>query len=236
MEEIWKDIDGYDGRYQVSSIGRIRSLNYRGTGRSLLMKLCNDKDGYHIISLFSTDERGRRYKSFRVARLVGLAFIQNQDNKPEIDHINGIRTDDRVENLRWVTRKENDNNPICLRKKSERTRGTKNPMYGKIATEEYRRKLSESHRGIKHNETWRHNSAKGLWKKVVQMDTDGKVVKIWDSIKEATESVGATNGKISSVCNHYPGRKTCCGYKWEFWLDYCKRNNLTTDPQQCGSD
>lgn len=231
MKEIWKSVPKYEDRYQVSSLGRVRSLNYRRSGSISLMRLTTDKDGYHIVYLFSNSENGRRYQYFRVGRLVGIVFIPNPENKPEIDHINGVRTDDRVENLRWTTRKENDNNPHCLRKKSLTRMGEKNPQFGKKASTETRRKLSESHKGIRHSDAWKLNSAAGLWKKVVQMDGDGRIIRVWDSIKEATEALKLTRGKISSVCNHYAGRKTCGGYKWEFWHDYCKRNNITTDPQ-----
>ena len=235
-EEVWKDIPGYEGRYQVSDIGRVRSLNYRGTGKVSVLKLSIDKDGYHVISLFSKTEINQQYRSFRVGRLVGIVFVPNPDNKPEIDHINGIRTDDRVENLRWTTRKENDNNPHCLKRKSETRMGKLNHQFGKKASLELRQKLSESHNGIKHNEKWKQNTARGLWKKVVQIDSSGSIIKVWNSIKDATESIGVSKGKISSVCRHYPGRKTCGGYRWEFWHNYCEKNNLTTDPQQCGSD
>lgn len=235
-EEIWKDIPGYEGRYQVSNIGHVRSLNYCGKGVVSLLKLTTDKDGYHVIFIYSKEQSVRRYRCFRVGRLVGIVFIPNPDNKPEIDHINGIRTDDRIENLRWVTRKENDNNPHCLKKKSETRMGKLNPQYGKKASSELRNKLSESHKGIKHSETWIRNSAMGKWKKVVQIDADGQIVKVWDSIKDATETIRVPKGKISSVCHHYPGRKTCGGYRWEFWHEYCKRKHTTTDPQKCGSD
>lgn len=106
-EEIWKDIPGYEGKYQVSNIGRVRSLDYINTGKTKVM-VPHLHYGYYQILLF----KGGKMKCIRVHQLVARAFIPNPENKPCIDHINAIKTDNRVENLRWCTYKENSNNPI----------------------------------------------------------------------------------------------------------------------------
>ena len=110
MQEIWRDISGYEGLYQVSNLGNVKSLNFRGTGKEMVVSLTN-KAGYNLVSIKGT--------SYRVHRLVALAFIPNPENKPFIDHINGIRNDNRVENLRWVTNKENSNFPLAKKNKSK---------------------------------------------------------------------------------------------------------------------
>lgn len=102
--EIWKDITGYEGLYQISNMGRVKSLNYRHTKTPCIMKQNIYNNGYLSI-LLSKD--GIKTK-FLVHRLVGLAFIPNLECKPEINHINEIKTDNRVNNLEWVTRKENN--------------------------------------------------------------------------------------------------------------------------------
>ena len=125
MEEIWKDIEDYEG-YQVSNFGRVRSLDrYNSRGywiKGCILKPIMDKKGYLTVGL----SKNNHIKSFKVHRLVALHFIPNIENKPEIDHINTIKTDNRVENLRWVTPKENSNNPLSIMTKSESKKGIKN--------------------------------------------------------------------------------------------------------------
>lgn len=104
----WCDVVGYEGLYCVSSDGRVASLNYNHTGKEKLLKPNKHKFGY---SQFRFNV-GDCPKVFSAHRLVAEAFIPNPDNKPEVDHINAIPTDNNVENLRWVTHKENMNNPL----------------------------------------------------------------------------------------------------------------------------
>jgi hypothetical protein len=94
--EVWKDIGNCDG-FRISNIGRVME-----NGKILLPVL--DKHGYRIVSI-RRNGKTRRYE--RVHRLVATAFIANPNNKPEVDHINTIKTDNRVSNLRWVTHYEN---------------------------------------------------------------------------------------------------------------------------------
>ena len=99
--QIWKDIEGYKGHYQISNYGNVRSLKKD----AFLMKGGYLK-GYKIINLWKNGTG----KMFRVHRLVAAAFIPNPENKPCIDHIDGNRTNNHADNLRWVTAKENSNN------------------------------------------------------------------------------------------------------------------------------
>ena len=110
--EIWKDISGFEGLYQISNLGRIKSLpRYKQLyGKKVFVPECirkfgYDKDGYYIIPL---NKNGKKYMR-RVHRLVAQAFIPNPENKPVIDHINCDIKDNRVENLRWATVVENNN-------------------------------------------------------------------------------------------------------------------------------
>ena len=114
--EIWKDIKGYEGIYQVSNFGRVKSLervNSRGnTVKERILKPHKTEKGYlHIVLC-----KDGKTKLYRVHRLVATYFIPNPENKPEVDHINGQKDDNRVENLRWVTSKENINNPTTKKK------------------------------------------------------------------------------------------------------------------------
>ena len=100
MTEEWKDIEGYDGDYQVSSLGRVRSLKF---GKSRILKGRTDYDGYLIIGLC----KGGRQKFHRIPRLVAKAFLPDWDESLEVDHINGVKKETYVSNLRMVTHQGN---------------------------------------------------------------------------------------------------------------------------------
>ena len=108
MSEVWKTIEGFEGRYEVSNIGRIRSfMTNTGAIREKPLILCQkiDKYGYLVVGL---NKNGK--KNFRaVHRLVALAFIPNTGNLPQINHKNEDKQDNRVENLEWCTVSYNNN-------------------------------------------------------------------------------------------------------------------------------
>lgn len=107
MDEIWKTIKDYPN-YQISNKGNVKSLGNDKTRKEKIIKSHKLKNGYCLVALGT--------KRFYLHRLVAQAFIPNPENKPHIDHINTDRTDNRVENLRWVTQKENNNNPLTIQK------------------------------------------------------------------------------------------------------------------------
>lgn len=111
VDENWKNIKDYPN-YMVSNLGRVKSLNYRNTGEEKILKIYKNKRGYLQVGLY---KKGK-FKSYSVHRLVAEHFIPNSDNKSCIDHINTNKTDNRVCNLKWVTHKENMNNPITKTK------------------------------------------------------------------------------------------------------------------------
>lgn len=95
----FKDIQGYENRYQINRLGKVKSVIF---GEKLL-KGRVDKDGYLRVILY---HKGG-YKNFLVHRLVAQHFIENANDKCQVNHINGIKLDNRIENLEWVTSKEN---------------------------------------------------------------------------------------------------------------------------------
>lgn len=104
MKEIWKSVPGYEKFYLISNLGRIKRLmRIRRSGLPLYEKILNPglSRGYPRIRL--TDENGKK-RRFLVHRLVGMAFIPNIENKPEINHLDGIRNNNHVSNLEWATR------------------------------------------------------------------------------------------------------------------------------------
>lgn len=100
LEEIWKDIEGFEGLYEVSSWGRVKNSR-----RGNFLKISNTNNGYLQVGLF---KNGKRTKH-RVHRLVAQAFIPNPQNKPQVNHIDEDKENNRVENLEWCTAKENSN-------------------------------------------------------------------------------------------------------------------------------
>lgn len=107
--EIWKDIEGFEGKYQVSSFGRIKSLyqqnQYTIYYKETIIKPSFHNQGYLKVTLFNRQSK----KICFIHRLVAQAFIPNLDNKPEVNHINEIKSDNRVENLEWCDAKYNSN-------------------------------------------------------------------------------------------------------------------------------
>lgn len=127
--EEWKDIPGFEGYYQVSNLGRVKSLSktfrnpsgYFKTQERILVPFLV-ASGYPCLSLVKNKTKRRCY----IHRLVGTAFIPNPDSLREIDHINTDKTDNRVCNLRWCSRRSNQNNPLTRKHASDALKGKLN--------------------------------------------------------------------------------------------------------------
>lgn len=123
--ETWKDIEGFEGIYQVSDQGRVKSLERYSPQKHLIkeriLKFSVSQGGYLDVSLYKD---GKRYHK-KPHKLVAEAFIPNPNNLPEVDHIDTNKFNNTVENLRWVTHQENHMNPLTRKLKSEINTGKK---------------------------------------------------------------------------------------------------------------
>ena len=112
MKEIWKAIVGYEGLYEVSNLGMVRSLDRYVPHKTFGKKYCKghmmathiNNAGYVTVNLC----KGNRYRSFDIHRLVAIAFLDNPDGLPEVNHIDENKKNNHVGNLEWVTREQNE--------------------------------------------------------------------------------------------------------------------------------
>lgn len=185
-KEIWKDVEGYPN-YQVSNMGRVKSLNYNHTKKEKILKPHKATNSYLMVQLFNNDT----YKFKLIHRLVAETFISNPENKPCVDHINTDKTDNRVENLRWVTHKENSNNPIS--KNNMAVNATK-PMLG-----------------IKSKDN-------PLSIPILQLSKKGTPIMLWYCGLDILRKIGINNRNVSLCCKGK--RKTAGGYRWQYLDDW----------------
>lgn len=169
--EVWKPVAGYDYNYQISNFGRVKKIIINASGKIIetFLKHCTTSYGYPYVGLI----KDKKAKTTYIHRLIAIAFIPNPYNKPEIDHINTNTKDYRLENLRWVTHKENANNVLTSQHRKENT-------YSKEAVENnlMKRKI---------------NNGISAPKTVYQYTLDGIFVNCFFSMEEAERQTGASH-------------------------------------------
>lgn len=182
MEE-WKPVKGYEGLYEVSNLGRVKSLNYRRTGKERILKGRKNNWGYLQVILYKDDKR----KNYKIHRLVAQAFLPNPDNLPEVNHKDEDKTNNCVDNLEYCNNYYNVNY------------GTRNERAGK--------KL----KGRKQSEIHIKKRTKKLRKPVYSISIENGLITYWESIMEASRQTGIDYSNISKCCkgnygsagNHY---------------------------------
>jgi hypothetical protein len=214
-KEVWKDVPGYEGIYSVSTTGLIKNygrliVNNGGREKPKLLKPRKDEKGYLRISL--VDKNGVR-TFWGIHRIVATTFIPNPDSKPFIDHINGVKDDNRVDNLRWCTTLENTHNPITYSKYLKAMESQR----GKTFSDEHRRKLSEGRKGKHASAETRALQSKiktESAKPILQLSLNGELIKEWKSSLEISKQLGIDRSAIYK-CIKGKLHKTG-GFKWKF--------------------
>lgn len=120
MKEVWKDIEGYEGLYQVSNFGRIKSLSRKDGFFNMptRIKKQNISNHYFAVGL----SKNGIYKTMHVHRIVAKAFLQNPDNLPQVNHKDENKLNNRVDNLEWCSAKYNVNYGTCTKRRAKTQR------------------------------------------------------------------------------------------------------------------
>lgn len=190
MEEIWKDIKDYEGYYQVSNLGRVKSLDrYIATvgnpsGKRLIRGkilnpskrvMSNGEDGYYSVTLY---KRGIG-ALFNVHRLVAETFIPNPNNLPCVNHKDENKHNNMSDNLEWCTIEYNNKYGTARERSGEKTR-----------------------------------------KEVIKFDLDGNILKVYKSLESAAKEEKVSKGNLANVCVNRNGKKTLHGYVFMYKDDY----------------
>ena len=188
MEKYGKIFLGYEGLYQISNLGKIKSLKrktkYQKSERNvkeIIKKTFIGKEGYERVELSKNGVN----KKYGVHRIVAMSFINNPLNKETVNHINGIKTDNRVKNLEWATRSENE-------------------------LHAYKMNLAKNTK--KQRDTIRLWCKENKNEPIIQLSLQGEFIKEWKSATEVQEQLGINRKNISQCITGK--NKTAGGYKW----------------------
>ena len=222
MDEVWKDVKGYEGKYQVSNLGNVKSLlDKQLNKREMILKPSLSHKGY--LKVFLSKDSKKSSKT--IHRLVAEAFIPNLENKKTVNHIDGNKANNRVDNLEWLSNSENQKHAWRLGLK-QGLKGEKNPMYGKKLPNEVKLKISKTLKGKmageKHPMYGRYEDKSPSAKKVICLNNK----QIFNCIKSAGREAGLKNPSSISACCR--GKRNISGKingepaKWMYYEDYLK--------------
>lgn len=197
MKEAWVDIKNYEGLYQISSLGEVKSLKRNTTHERILIPRI-DRNGYLYVILCKNGIT----KTKKIHRLVAENFIENPENKYSVNHKDGNKLNNCVDNLEWATMKEQARHAVD------------NGLW--VWTETSKEKLRNTmiKKGLNNITNHKKNHPCGMVK-VVQKNDDGDILKIWNSISDASRELSIPVSHIVRVCKGR--RKHSRGYIWEYY-------------------
>ena len=208
MEE-WKDIPGFNGKYQASNLGRIRSTRFYGNPRIKILKPQYNKGGYQKVMLVDDNSK---HCQMLIHRLVAMTFIPNPYGLPCINHKDEVRDNNIVDNLEWCDKSYNQLYSIALHPERKQLFGDnfKNKKTGE-STSPFTKK------GVPHSR----------FEKIAQKTKDGsKIIAIYNNASEASVATGVLPGNIISACKrnartdrirHYKNKAGTKDFAFEFY-------------------
>lgn len=191
MTELWKDVQGYEGLYQVSNMGNVRSVDHEVEvtrngitfvvpKKGKVLSPTRRQHGYVGVMLYGKGGHATRgFKTFAVHRLVAEAFVENPNGYDEVNHLDECKTNNRADNLEWCDR-------------------SYNVRYG-TGIERGHEKIGEL-----------------LRKPVVQMDMQGNVIREWESLTAVERETGMSKSSICNCCKKHRKYSHAYGYRWEY--------------------
>lgn len=183
-KEVWRDVVWYEWLYQVSNLWRVKSLNYRHTWKHWLLVDCDNR-WYRKVFIY----KNKIPKNFLIHRLVAEAFIPNTDKKPQINHIDWDKANNKLYNLEWSTNSENIKHA-------------------------FQKLWHKNHFQTNHPGKWKKWKYAVSSKKVKQTSKDWDTIKIWDSMTQASITAWTTLQSISDCCRWKI--KTSWWYIWKY--------------------
>ena len=199
MEELWKDIKGYEGLYQASNLGRIKSLkrewqSANGSKRKhgeIILKQRVQKTGYLLVKLCKNGKQ----KYMSVHRIIAEMFLSNPSNLPQVNHIDGNKQNNKTENLEWVTPKQNIEH------------ATKNNLIDSILRVENMRRIGKKQKG-RSNKQWKGN--------IKIYDTEMNIITECETLSEVgawlKENTQYTNPSLGNICTYIRKGKPIYGF------------------------
>ena len=214
QNEIWRDIKGYEGYYQVSNLGNVKTLHANKGHRIKLMALAPHPRGYKSVNLY----KDGKHTPILVHRLVAAAFVPNPNNYNEVNHIDENKCNNNADNLEWVSHGDNCRYGTRNARISQNSRGQKR-------SDETKAKMKESQSLRSEREESRTNKRT---KKISQYDLNGNFIRDFDSLYDAVVYLGFKAdrenkygaGYKRNICYCCNGlTKTAYGFIWKFKED-----------------
>lgn len=189
MDKEWRPVQGFEGIYEISNYGEVKSLERkftRGKGnysrKEKILKNSSDKDGYPYVVLLKNKIR----KTVKVHRLVAIAFLENNSLKEQVNHKDGIKSNPRADNLEWCTQSENQIHSYRVLK--NKPNNANMGKFGKYASRA---------------------------KPIYQMDFNDNIIKEWDCAIDASKDLKISMSSISSCAGGNKNYSHAGGFKWK---------------------